>query len=84
MDDWRILGFTNNQEVRLIMNRTNENAYSHINRCSQRLDSTTAYDCSQKSRNLRMQNVPDKVLGVTYQSGPKKWMESLNIIDWLR
>lgn len=37
-----------------------------------------------KERNYQIQSVPDNIPGVAFQTGPKRWRDSKNVLAWLK
>lgn len=38
---------------------------------------------TNKNRNYPMRNVPDNIHGVAYRTARKRWIDSINILEWL-
>lgn len=87
MDDGRTLGLPNDQDVRYADVTSDTEGMKMLVRISGGINARIEPPFmifKNKTRNYRMRNVPGSVPGVAYRTGPKEWMDSLNMIEWLQ
>ena len=87
MTDGKTFGFTNDGHVRYVYVTSGSERMTMILRFSRGRNpmiETQMMIFKNKVRNYLIRGVPDNIPEVVYRTGPKGWMDSTNMLAWLR
>lgn len=87
MDNGRTLGLTADEEVKYADVTSGSEGMTMLVRLSggpKAIIETPLIIFKNKSRSYPIRNLPDNIPGVAYRTGPKGWMDSSNMLEWLK